>query len=1164
MQVCLADESGFSLHTLTSTDGLVLRFTAGGCLYSIEHGGMLVNQVLASPLAGGVHRLYLRDLSGTAGGRAIEAVEIVGPGAAGSDVAFGDDTVQWTGEWRGLRYRVTCRPSPAAAAWLFDVQVERAGTDAPAALRCDAVLVQDVGLASRGHVRNNELFTAQYIDHAAHADADAGWVVLSRQNLPQGSPGRHPWLMQGCLPRAAGFCTDGFDFFGARHRAGEPPAALRSAVIGDRVRQYEAAYVAIQSAAAEVTPGRGASWTFFGCFDPDHPAASSPDDIAPRLARIRAAAAAAMRPAPAAAGDAVRPARSVLQSADVLPALDLDAADLARLFPPPEARRHVESADGRLMSFFHGDDAAHVVLRAKELAVARPHGHIVRAGPGLSPDAPVLSSAAYAAGAFASQLAAGNASLAKLLSGVRDPLGVNRSQGLRILVRAAPAEPWRLLGVPSAFEMTLDGARWVYRHAGGLLAVRMTAAADDPAITFKVTSDTGGPVELLICGEIAAGPVEFDSAPQLCVDAAARRLSVRPDPNSMVAQRLPRLAFHLVTSTPTRVEAIGGDELLFGDARPRRLPYFALRTRPTTAFAFTILGGFWPDAGAAEALCRKYESAAPPDAGRNALWGDVTADARLVAPKQHDSGVAGLADAFRWFARDAVIHLATPRGLEQANGGAWGVRDVCQGPVEFLQAYGQHDRVAEILRRVFSQQYARRGDWPQWFMFPPFESIQSTHCHGDVIVWPLKALCDHLEETNDPSILREPLPYADDETFQPTAERPPLVEHVDRLLEVAKQQFLPGVALPRFGEGDWDDSLQPADPLLRERMVSSWTTALLYQSLRRYAAAMRHFGDAARADAADRLASAVHADFQRFLVPDGVVAGFAVFDGGAAPRPVEYLLHPSDRRTGLRYRLIPMTRGVLSEAFTPEQAARHMALVREHLLFPDGARLMDRPTEYAGGREQTFRRAESAAFFGREIGLQYVHAHLRYCEAMAKLGHAEELWHALHVVNPVTCTAVVPNARARQRNCYFSSSDAAFSDRHDASRRYDALRRGEVPVDGGWRVYSSGPGIYANLAVRHLFGLRRRLGFVEFDPVLPRDLDGVAFERVEAGRRVRYEFSVRGDGGAGGGVTGVSVNGVRLPVEPLSNAYRTGGARAPVAAFAGMLRAGANVVRVES
>ena len=89
-------------------------------------------------------------------------------------------------------------------------------------------------------------------------------------------------------------------------------------------------------------------------------------------------------------------------------------------------------------------------------------------------------------------------------------------------------------------------------------------------------------------------------------------------------------------------------------------------------------------------------------------------------------------DTLTWFARDAVIHLGTPRGLEQPNGGAWGVRDVCQGSVEFLLSYGHSEAVADIIRRVFAQQYHRRGDWPQWFMFSPFQQIRAHECHGRI------------------------------------------------------------------------------------------------------------------------------------------------------------------------------------------------------------------------------------------------------------------------------------------------------------------------------------------------------------------------------------------------------------------------------------------------
>src|SRR4029450_10723515 len=130
-----------------------------------------------------------------------------------------------------------------------------------------------------------------------------------------------------------------------------------------------------------------------------------------------------------------------------------------------------------------------------------------------------------------------------------------------------------------------------------------------------------------------------------------------------------------------------------------------------------------------------------------------------------------------------------------------------------------------------------------------------------------------------------------------------------------------------------------------------------------------------------------------------------------------------------RHSFVPMTRSIIAGLFTPEQAQHHLRIIREHLLFPDRARLMDQPVAYHagiqrtrprvrghfrfpdgaplmaqpvayhGGIERTFRRVESASFFGREIGLMYVHAHLRYAEAMAVLGEADALWDALGVGN---------------------------------------------------------------------------------------------------------------------------------------------------------------------
>src|SRR4030095_12735719 len=140
------------------------------------------------------------------------------------------------------------------------------------------------------------------------------------------------------------------------------------------------------------------------------------------------------------------------------------------------------------------------------------------------------------------------------------------------------------------------------------------------------------------------------------------------------------------------------------------------------------------------------------------------------------------------------------------------------------------------------------------------------------------------------------------------------------------------------------------------------------------------------------------------------------------------------------------------------------------------------------GIERTFRRAESASFFGREIGLMYVHAHLRYAEAMAVLGEADALWDALGVVNPISVTECVPNASPRQRNAYFSSSDAAFSDRYEAKALWSRVGAVAISFEGGWRIYSSGPGLYINVLLRHALGVRRRFGDRVKKPVLPDSL----------------------------------------------------------------------------
>ena len=95
----------------------------------------------------------------------------------------------------------------------------------------------------------------------------------------------------------------------------------------------------------------------------------------------------------------------------------------------------------------------------------RPHGHLLRTGRHLTPDETALTSTAWMTGVFHSMLTQGHVSINRLLSTVHSYLGLFRSHGQRVFVEIGGA--WQLLDMPSAFEMSPDACRWIYRHDAG-------------------------------------------------------------------------------------------------------------------------------------------------------------------------------------------------------------------------------------------------------------------------------------------------------------------------------------------------------------------------------------------------------------------------------------------------------------------------------------------------------------------------------------------------------------------------------------------------------------------------------------------------------------------------------------------------------------------------
>ncbi|PWT73196.1 MAG: cellobiose phosphorylase [Proteobacteria bacterium] len=1063
-------ESDLGLRTIADSAGIRIDVLPNGSIFAIIHqdelGSTLINQVLGSPLEGGIARILLR-----AGGEDPFIAELIGPRAS---ARFGvtENRIVWEGETRGIRHCVNLQLQPNHPSWAWRIQLANARNRA---IPCDTILVQDLGLGTRGFVGNNEAYASQYIDHHPARHPRYGTVLMCRQNLAQN--GKYPWIAIGCFDGAAGFATDGQQIFGPRHRDASALDFEFEAVLPSTRLQHEVACVAIQSPVAVLAPAAECIFRFFSLYQPHHPTASSDADLE-AIDAVGWVDPAGAKPS------LITPLRSVVDTALPAPAAVLSDSEIAVRY---SNRLHEERVEGRLLSFFTPDPPhnRHIVARDKERMVTRRHGALIRSGNAMLPDDSTLCMTAWMHGVFGAQLTVGNTSFHKLLSVSRDPYNIMHSHGLRLLVDRGGG--WQLLTVPSVFEIGLSDCRWIYRLEDREIIVRAIASGVDPAICWRIAVN-GRPCRFLIFGHLVLGDRELESEGIIELDSENRRFTFHPDRSSLWGQRYPGAVYHFVFSTPDAVDQIGGDELLYTDGLPRSGAYVAVRTLATRELCFSVIGSL-TDSDAAADLAMRYQTQVDDTtmlATAADFWRKVTRGVRIVGEDGHASA---LETAFSWLVHDAMIHLTVPHGLEQYSGAAWGTRDVCQGPVEFLLALEHDEAVKQILRIIFAQQYQTRGDWPQWFMLEPYSQIQDRHAHGDVIVWPLKALNDYLEATNDVGFLDERVAWRDDTTLDRTRHEDAVTAHVDKLLATVAARFIPGTRLIRYGEGDWNDSLQPADPRMRDWMVSSWTIALLFQQITRYSEILRRAGRASEASNLSRLAGDMKADFNRFLIRDDTVAGYGLFDpGGAAP---ELLIHPCDTRTGLKYSLIPMTRSIIAGLFTAEQARHHLRVIWEHLRFPDGARLLDRPVDYHGGLERTFRRAESAAYFGREIGLMYVHAHIRYGEAMAVLGDADALWEALQVVNPVSVHQHLAHALPRQRNAYFSSSDAVFPDRYLASSEWERVQSGSIPVEGGWRIYSSGPGLYLNLLICHTFGIRRDWGQRITKPLLPAGRNGL-------------------------------------------------------------------------
>lgn len=1096
--------------------GLSACFLKNGLISAIDADPVKISLRTSSIYSGASANIWLRKRGGL-----IEYRPLMGPG---SDTRFraGKNHLRVVGIWDGLEYECLFQLSEMSLSWKWSVDIlNNSGEDQI----LDLIYVQDVGLKVVASEPVNEYYVSQYLERRILDDPVYGSVICCRQNMKEA--GGHPWLMIASVNGAVAASTDGMQFYGRTYRQTGIPEGVASDRLGGEYAG-ESSVVALQEMAFDLPAGAKRHSAFVARYLRNHRTATSLSDLNRLPGLLREFA---RQHVTEDKGEWMKPVISLFNHPDFLPVEELNEAELERFFG--SERRHREYHEGKLISFFSGDNN-YIMLHEKESLVDRPHGHIMQAAAGLTPDERIMSTTAFAFGVFNSHLTQGNTNFNTLLSVCNSQFNLSPETGQRIFIEIDGK--FRLLGVPSAFETGLNSCRWIYRYDDNCFQVRTWTSMRSPLVNMDFRVLTGEGIRLLVTHD-------FDNLNGWRLvpgETEGNHIAV-PDPESMIAKRFQGARFRITIRTTGTGYRTCGDELLSSSNESQADNLFIFDVSETSSLRISITGE----------VCGEEETVDFDDAETQWMADSIDAQTRWVDLSQglslegEHADIAAIREILPWYGMNALIHYLTPYGLEQFNGAAWGTRDVAQGPVEFLLAMQKYAEAKQVLRIIFSNQN-RDGGWPQWWMFDSYRETRAHSAHGDIVYWCLMALSYYIKVTGDFDFLQETLPFYNKGKASHSL-RKSLGEHLNRLVKKVTSSFFPGTSLVQYGGGDWNDSLQPVNKNLARRMVSSWTVEMNYQAFRDYAEVCQMMGDAVKASVINTLCERIKSDFNIYLVKDGVVAGYVLAEDN---RRFSMLLHPSDERTGIKYSILPMNRGILSGIFTAEQARRHQVLIEEHLTGPDGARLMDRPLKYSGGIQTLFQRAESSTYFGREIGLMYVHEHIRYAEALARTGQAEAFLKALRKAIPAGYREVVPCGDIRQSNTYYSSSDVIFMNRYEADRLYSEIQTGTVTLRGGWRVYSSGPGIYIGIIVTRLLGLRIEWGNVIIDPVMAYSLDGLTVSMNFMNRRVSFRYEVRGNTS---GPEKISINGREAIQLSEDNPYRRGGAVIPASLFLVML-----------